>query len=387
MDFITREMLETLATTTAEHCVSVFMPTHRAGAETQQDPIRLKNLLNDVETRLHERGVSSKAMQKLLAPAQELLSDKLFWQHQSDGLAIFLAEQDSHTFQAPYRFAEFVSVSNHYYIKPLLPFLSGDGRFYILALSQNAVRLLQGTRHSVDELPSDNLPASLAEALHEDDPEARLQFHTASGSPGTAAGRPAIFYGHGTGSDDEKQAILRYFQQIDRALSDMLNRESDVPLVLAGVDYLLPLYREANTYPHLVETGITGNPEQTSPADLHEQAWGIVAPLFRTAQDEAASRYQSLAGSSSERSSSSLQEVVPAAYHGRIDTLFVTAGQQQWGTFDPATNRVEMHQPGNGATDLLNLAVRQTLINSGQVYSLQAENMPPETDIAAIFRY
>jgi hypothetical protein len=30
-------------------CVSIYMPTHRAGSETQQDPIRLKNLLKEAE--------------------------------------------------------------------------------------------------------------------------------------------------------------------------------------------------------------------------------------------------------------------------------------------------------------------------------------------------
>jgi hypothetical protein len=39
--------------------------------------------------------------------------------------------------------------SDRFHLKPLLPLLTGDGRFYILALSQNQVRLLQGTRYSV----------------------------------------------------------------------------------------------------------------------------------------------------------------------------------------------------------------------------------------------
>jgi len=42
-----------------------------------------------------------------------------------------------------------VVVSDRFHLKPLLPLLTGDGRFYILALSQNQVRLLQGTRYSV----------------------------------------------------------------------------------------------------------------------------------------------------------------------------------------------------------------------------------------------
>lgn len=37
------------------------------------------------------------------------------------------------------------------------------------------------------------------------------------------------------------------------------------PLVLAGVEYLLPIYRRANTYPYLLDGGVTGNPEGRRP--------------------------------------------------------------------------------------------------------------------------
>jgi hypothetical protein len=45
-----------------------------------------------------------------------------------------------------------VIVSERFHVKPLLPLLSGDGRFYVLALSQNEIRLLQGTRYSVEQV-------------------------------------------------------------------------------------------------------------------------------------------------------------------------------------------------------------------------------------------
>lgn len=36
--------------------VSIFMPTHRAGQEIRQDPIRLKNLVRRAEQQLIEEG-------------------------------------------------------------------------------------------------------------------------------------------------------------------------------------------------------------------------------------------------------------------------------------------------------------------------------------------
>jgi len=126
-----------------------------------------------------------------------------------------------------------------------------------------------------------------------------------------------------------KDYILRYFPQVDGGLRNLLGDEG-APLVLAGVEYLLPIYKEANSYPHLVDEGIEGNPEELSAKELHEQPWAIVHPLFLAAQKEAAAQYRHLASAGSEQASSDLKEVVPAAYHGRVETLFVAVGLQKW---------------------------------------------------------
>lgn len=279
-------------------------------------------------------------------------------------------------------------VSDRFHIKPLLPLLSGDGRFYVLALSQNEVRLIQGTRYSVSEVDLEGVPESLAEALRYNDPEKRLQFHTSTRTPGGKGERPAMFHGHGVASaDDPKDYISRYFHRVDEGLRDFLQGEQAL-LVLAGVDYLLPIYREVNTYPHLVDEGIEGNPEELRAEELHERAWAIVQPLFLIAQKEAAAQYRQLAGAGSEQASNDLKEIIRAAYHGRVETLFVAVGLQQWGTFDPNTNAVQLHEEAEpDDEDLLDFAAVHALLNGGTVYAVEPEKAPAEALLAAVFRY
>ena len=52
MDILTRAELEQLMRKEQPGCVSIYLPTHRTGVETQQDPIRLKNLLREAEKQL-----------------------------------------------------------------------------------------------------------------------------------------------------------------------------------------------------------------------------------------------------------------------------------------------------------------------------------------------
>lgn len=385
MELLDKDQVRSLIEHREAPCVSIYMPTHRAGAETQQDPIRLKNLLRQAEDNLTDGGLRGTEAQEVLKPAGHLLGDDDFWQHQSDGLALFLSGGLFKVFRLPFKFSELVVAGERFHVKPLLPLLSGDGQFYVLALSKNQVRLLQGTRHSVGEVDLENVPTSFAEALGREEREKQLQFHT------VARQAAAIFHGHGGGAADDtthKKDLLRYFNQVDKGLHELLSGRT-APLVLAGVEYLLPIYREANTYPHLMGDRIVGNPEKLSPQDLHEQAWAILEPHFASAQKEAAAHYRELAGG--ERASNRLEEIVPAAYHGRVDSLFVGVGVQRWGRFDPDAGQVRVHEERqSGDQDLLDLAAVQTLTHSGEVYAVAPEEVPGGNSgvpVAAVFRY
>jgi hypothetical protein len=382
MDTLSKKELEELTGKPEGPCASIFLPTHRAGVETRQDPIRLKNLLGEARERLVARGLRTTEADAILEPAQGLLEDELFWRHQADGLALFLSPGVFHSYRLPLSFGELAIVTDRYHLKPLLPLLTGDGRFYVLALSQNEVRLLGASRYSADEVElGDDVPESLTDALKFDDPEKQLQSHTGSSGGG---GRTAVFHGHGA-EDDSKDDILRYFRKIDRGLRDVLKGQ-EAPLVLAGVDYLLPIYREASTYPGLVEEGTTGNPEELSVEELHEQAWKIVEPRFSEVRREAAERYAELAGTG--RTSTDPQEVILAAYYGRVDTVFVASGVRRWGAFDPGTGEVDLHdEPEAGDSDLLDFAAVQTILNGGTAYLTDREKTPGRADVACVFRY
>jgi hypothetical protein len=363
-------------------CVSLFMPTHRAGREMEQDPIRFKNLLREAEESLTAKGLRSSEVQELLKGSRGLLQDRTFWQRQSDGLAVFFSAERLHFFRLPMAFKELAVVSHRFHVKPLLPILTSDGTFYILALSQNQMRLLEGTRHSVDEIDLENVPQNLSEAFPDAFPEKELQFHTSTSSG--SGNRPAMFHGHDI-SNDIKNRIMQWFRMIDKQLRGFLS-DGQSPMVLAGVDTLFPLYKEVNSYPHLMDEGIPGNPEGMTPEDLHQKAWAIVEPVFKEEREAGYARYRQLAGTG--QTTTDVTEAVLAAYHGRIDVLFVALGVQVWGGFDSEKERVYVHDSlESGDEDLLDLTAIQTLIKGGTVYAVSPEEVPDHAALAASLRY
>jgi hypothetical protein len=390
MDKFTKEDLNTLAQMEGEWCLSFYLPTYKAGQDVLQNPITLKNLLRSAEGQLQDLGWRSPDAQELLQPVRDLVMDGDFWQHQGHGLAIFLAPGVFQHYRTALHFDSLVFVTRCFHLKPLLPLLTNDGEFFVLALSQGNIRLLRGTRDDVEQIDIEDadIPTSLAEALRFDVTGQQIQFHSVAREPaGTGGRRPVMFHGHGAGKDASDSDILNWFHQVDKGIQEYL-RDKRAPLVLAGVEYLHPVYREANTYNHLLERGIEGNPDDLRAEVLHQRAWEIVRPIFESSQQEVVERYRALMGQKSARASSRVEEIVPAAYQGRIDTLFVANSAQQWGTYNAADAQVDIHrQAKRGDCDLLDMAAVQTVLNGGTVYALAPDQMPGAGMAGAVFRY
>ncbi len=390
MQLISKEEIKTLIEQPKGNCVSIYMPTHPAGPEVRQDPIRFKNLVREAEARLIDAGLTQEDAIALLEKSQEIDTQEFWEQMGEQGLAIFISEGIFRYYPLPIDFQELVVVTDRFHIKPLLPILNGNGRFYILALSQQDVRFFEGTRYSVNEVEVENLPKSLDEALQRDDTAKEGQFRIATSKGGTSNpfSQPGSFHGQGSPDRDRRQEdILQFFQIVDRALHEKLKLQK-APLVLAGVEYLLPVYRQANTYQHLMDEAIAGNPEILSAQELHDQAWPIVEADFQKSQQAVLEQFHELFGGDTGKASNNLQEVISAAYYQRVDSLLVAVGQQQWGLFDPTSETVYLHpEKEAGDEDLLDFVAAHTLLNGGTVYAVPFEEIPYSTAVAAIYRY
>jgi hypothetical protein len=361
------------------------MPTHRIGREQQQDPIRLKNLLAEAEAKLLANGLRRPEVQKLMLPAEELLWNRDFWQHQADGLAIFLTNDFYKVFRLPFEFEQTINTGTSFYIKPLLPCLGRGLKHYVLAVSLNHVRLFEGNAETMSEITL-NFPTSMEDTLWTDEPEKYLNLHSGSISTSQGKGGAGVFHGHDP-ADEDKKNILRFFQSVNQGLNDVLE-EKNIPMVLAGVDYLLPIYRQASSYHNLLEDGIEGNPDRQNLRSLHEKAWNIVRPIFEESQKKAYEKFQQLHGQKSDLAVSDIETAVKAATFGQIETIFVPLGRQKWGRYDAENNKVILQQEsGPEHDDLFDLAATETLLNSGQVFAVSQEQMPGGGEVAVILRY
>ena len=387
MEPLTSDQVRELAVHRDPASVSVYMPSHHVGREARQNPIRFSNLLSEARAGLEARHVEGKVIDSVLAPLQRLVEDGGFWSHQSHGLAAFAAPDRSRIFRLPVTVEQLVVVGSRFQLKPLLPILVRDGRFYLLALSQGRVRLYEASRHAMREMDTGDIPPSLADALGYDWEQRSIQFYSATPRGGTSTRRVAVFHGQGGGQEDSASELRRFLELVDRGVRGLIPDPS-APLVVAAVEDLFGEFRKISHHRALAHDFVRGNPDHADPDELLRAAWKVVEPIFGSDRREAAARVRQLLGTG--KASQQLEEVVVAAADGRVDSMFMAESTQRWGRFSTSDRRVEVHgQAEPRDEDLLNRAAVETVVHDGTVYVVPPRDVPSDhgSPVAAVLRY
>ena len=390
MDVPDRETLASLGRQTGWPSISIYLPTHRAGQDKEQDPLRFRNLLGQVAEELRGGGMRQADAEEMLRPAHGLLEDPTFWRDTATGLAVFISQDAMSTFKVDTELPELAVVNERFAIRYLLSSIRTDEHFWLLALSKNEVTLYEGDHLGLTEVPLGDTPTSIKEAMRFEDADHAFRFRTETvGSTEGAGGQGSVFYGMGGLPDVEKDQVLRYVHAVERGVREA-TRDSQSPLLIAGVEYVVSAYRAQNTYQNLAPEGIHGNADEIPPSRLHTQALELLKPHFESKRAADLAQLESRAGSSIV--SDDLHEIVPAAHDGRVSVLFLSEAERSWGTYDPLSRRVKVRpQREPGDLDLADLAAAETILHGGAVHV-----MPPTEALselagveppAAIMRY
>jgi hypothetical protein len=387
MEFLSPDMLKKYFEKKFYPSVSIYMPTFTKGEEVEQNHIRYKNNLRDVEKKLAEAGLKKPDIDQLIMPAERLLDDTDFWNHQEGGLAVFFSPQEFFYYTSPDSFTEKNIIADRFNLRPFLTMLNSNERYLVLALNQKNIRLFEGTRYSLNELPLKNVMTSIEDYFSTEEEESNVQMHGQRG--GTAAGgRTSMYQLQGNGHDDaeKKEDIKQFFHIVDKGIQKILNTEK-APMILAGIEYLLPLYRETNSYANTLEDVIPINTAEFSNDELRIAAWHIVKQRVEKNLEDALVMYGNYHGTA--RATDNAAEIVKNLYSNRIYYLFIDPEVNIWGKFDQNTYRVEVHNKEyeKGDIDLLDLAAEQTVLHNGIVFSVNANQLPGGKFMAALFRY
>ena len=274
INFPSKTDLEALQTFDEPLCLTIYLPYIEPNAATNPNRIELKSVLAEAEKALLKAGASPKYIEKTLHPARVLIDNHEFWPINHEGLALFMHHKMFHYYHVPVQSTpKIMNVAKGFNIEPLLKALAENKRYYVLTLGHKNVHLYEGDHYHLKDVHLKDFPSGMKEALGIDEYPKWRETHMIAPSY-IGKGSEAV-HGQYNVSQIDKEFLVKYFRRLDKRLHSFLRRK-DSPLIIAGVGYLLPLYRQVNTFPRLVSEGIKGNMEHTNLDTLREKAWSLM---------------------------------------------------------------------------------------------------------------
>lgn len=364
-------------------CVSVYVPLsslpNQQGANA--NALKWKECIRNLEQQLAQQGTAARELVASIADWDDLLGGV-----KPDGKSVAVFRSPD-VFRVAWLDNEVDSnavIGPHFYVRPLLPELTKAKTFYLLALSQKNIRLLCCTSNRAEEVPLEgrDVQTNFDEWMNPAKPDHTLNLGATAGPmSGTSKG---VFGTSTNEREDRDKHLYNFYKQIDRAVNDLLRGKTE-PLVVAGVEYELSIYRDANTYPNMSDEAVRGAPNGLKSGEMHARALEAIARDYQRRLDDALATYDHKVGAGA---TNRLRDIVTAAHEGRVLTLFVSDSLGQRGSFNEATHSVKGRETGSADDeDLVNSAVVQVILHAGQVFVVPNNKMPNGTPLAATYRF
>jgi len=383
MNMLTNNFRASLLGAHESPCLSLYQPTHRHHPGNQQDPIRFRNLVKELDQSLQKK-YSTEEIRPLLEPFEALSHDHDFWNHTTDGLAVFGAPGLFQVFGLQRTTPQLAVVADSFHTKPLLSFLQSADRFQVLALNLHEIKLFEGNRDALDEIDlAAGVPRTLTEALGA---ELTEPHQTVAAYGGTGGASVAMRHGHGDKKDEMDNDTERFFHRVDRAILESHSQPSGLPLILAALPEHQGHFRKHSQNHFLLEEGIKIHPDAMPMKEFVERAWKIFQPQYQAKLVELADEFA--VAKSKGLGQDDVKQVAEAAAAGRIATLLIEADRQIPGRIDGATGEVQFRDANHPeADDLLDDLGELVLKTGGRVVVVPADRMPTKTGAAATCRF
>lgn len=160
----------------------------------------------------------------LLKPLHALFNDKNFWNHTLNSLALFRSRDLFEVYGLQHTVSENAIVATSFHIKPLKKYLQTTGRFQVLSVTREQIKLHEGNRENLNEIaPGDDVPRTIQEALGHELTDEHI---TVASYNGPKYATPNMYHGHGSKKDEIELDAERFFQVIDRAIYENHSKRS-----------------------------------------------------------------------------------------------------------------------------------------------------------------
>ncbi|MCX7929467.1 MAG: hypothetical protein N2663_01925 [Chlorobi bacterium] len=347
--------------------VTIAMPTHRTFPENRQDPIRFKDLVRQVRDRL-SRELSKREVANINEQLATI-AERIDWAHALDGLVVFVGDGIERVVYLPVTVRERAIIDETFATRDLVVAQSKLLHYWVLVLSTDRTRLLEGYGNHLVEVISDHFP------LHYDGPR--------SGDPDNPL--PGGF-----GKDPSKyrdEQYRNYFRAVDQALRHTIGMQHP-PVAIIGVERNRSYFAEVRSQHYEIIAELDGSMTE---ATLHQIAEYIAPTLEEYLERRAITTINEFSRAiAAGLYTCSITDMWHFSRQGRADLLIVEHGYTvagRWDTEHRIFTPVDDPREPDIIDDVVDDIIEATLDHHGHVAFVPPQSLSPCKHIAMTLRY
>ncbi|MBL4696241.1 MAG: hypothetical protein JKY77_05750 [Rhizobiaceae bacterium] len=368
VDVPTWPEFKALTETRRDACVSIYVTTTPLSQDTDGCRIELGNMAKQAYDQLESSGFDKRRLAELMEHFDDLDDDDEFWRLQANSLAVLVTPDRMHTFRLANTIVPTIQVSDRFHLTPLLRAITFPHSAFVLALSENAVRLVEvfpdlpPVTVKIEGMPKDAASAVGKSTLNKRSHSRRIH-----------------------GSEGQNVRFRQYARQVDAALRAVLaGRET--PLILAATGRLASVFSSVCSYPNLLSNIIETSPDRVSDADIAAATLPILDTAYRGEVLQLQELYETRLTQG--RATSDLSDAARAATYGAIEALLVDIDSVAPGLVDEETGAITFSDQSDATNyGIVDEIAGRALIRGAMVLGVRKADMPAVGEVAAILRY
>ncbi len=356
-------------------CVSVIVPTHRLSPERRTDQLEVERAISKAKENLQYKYNANDT--DPLIKAMDELYDTIDFNHNTDGIGIFVSPHVKHLEHFAFPVKEKVIVADNFEIRDLLYQVNYSHPYYLLFLTEKGARLFEGELNRLTEVKGTDFPKEYTDEY--------LYEH---------ASRGTSYVGYAFLKDFEKDKSVmeeirheQFFKKVDELLNAYL--VDDTPLLVTAVSKELSWFEKVSKHKKLIAATIEGNYTYNDYPDLPNHVWDKYKAFVDEKINMLIKDYKEKIGE--KLGVEGLEEVWNAAKEGRGFKLLVEKDFRKPGFVDKENeSKLYLHPPKilhKTLADAVDDIIETVLEKNGKVYFTDNDVLKDHHHIALITRY
>lgn len=369
--------------------VTIYMPTTNTFSpeHLKENQSRFKNLFIEALKELDQIDKHNRFNFKFEEWCLDLLENKDFWNHTTEGIVFLAREGRFEYFHLPIDTQEYVSISDNFYLAPIIGIVENSQPYYLLSISKQDPKIYYGDMYGLSSTDIE-LPKDVNTALNIDERHQKsIQY--SSNNSSTNSSRNSMYHGHGGAKDIGDEDLIHFYRIVEKEIRKSIDKS--LPIVLSGTSHEVNLFKANTKLPKLCASSIERRYHENDIDKLTKQAQGIIdCEYVEPKHNKLIQNFSNLFSKSNNRKATNKIALVnDDAEHGRVDTLLLGMIEETKDTIRETKHAVKkiVFPSDQGLSKLINHAAQATYEKGGKILSTTKSKIPSDTPIIAINRY